>query len=342
MVACGRLVALLLTLLVVLWPITGRTALTDLPAEEGLPVRVAPRLTVERVLDVNVKDNTFSSEVGLTLQWRDGRLAFDSIATGQDEKEYLNEAAKAQLARMWQPKVALLNQSEPPKSLSALLLVKSDGSVRYTERLLTKARIEWHLEDYPFDRQNLVWQWGSSDYSREAVVLRTGSVEMPSHLVIKNWDPERTIQATAELTGATGRRVTSLTSGIVVKRQPMVVITQVLMPFLAITLLPMIALFTVGPNTPTQLFTALLALLTLNFKIVLEEPAIVSVNNAVGDALSMGYAYIGITVVLALSVMKAVPENTLSDRMIAIRGYLKWWAALTFITLVGGRLLASG
>jgi len=113
------------------------------------------------------------------------------------------------------------------------------------------------------------------------------------------------------------------------------------MPYFAIMLLPMIVLFTVGPNTPTHLFTALLALLTLNFKIVLEEPAVVAVKNAMGDALWMGYCYIGLTLLLALSVMRVVPDTQLSDVMISLRAYLKWWAALTFITLVGGRILSA-
>ena len=322
-------------------PATGWAALADLPIDDGLPVRVTPHVLVDRIIEVNVKDNTFTSEISLGLQWKDSRLAFDTTTTGLDQREYLNEAARAQLAKMWQPRIGLLNQSEPPKILSSVLIIRADGSIRLTERLLSKARIEWHLEDYPFDHQTLLWQLGSTDYSRESVALRTGTVVVPPNLLIKNWASEHSSQVMSETAGMTGRIIAGLSVGLVVKRQSSVVITQVFMPYFAIMLLPMIVLFTVGPNTPTHLFTALLALLTLNFKIVLEEPAVVAVQNSMGDALWMGYCYIGLTLVLALSVMRAVPDTQLSDVMISLRSYLKWWAALTFLALVGGRILAA-
>lgn len=326
---------------ILLVPANGWGAPLDLPIDDGLPVRVTPSLTADRIIEVNVRDNTFTSEITLALQWKDSRLAFDATTTGLDQREYLNEAARAQLAKMWQPRIALLNQSEPPKTLNSVLVVRADGSVKLTERIFAKARIDWHLEDYPFDRQTLLWQLGSTDFSRESVVLRTGAVVLPPNLLIKNWTPEHTTQAVSETVGMTGRVISGLSTGIVIKRQSSVVMTQVFMPYFAIMLLPMIVLFTVGPNTPTHLFTALLALLTLNFKIVLEEPAVVAVKNAMGDALWMGYCYIGLTLRLALSVMRVVPDTQLSDVMISLRAYLKWWAALTFITLVGGRILSA-
>ena len=123
-----------------------------------------------------------------------------------------------------------------------------------------------------------------------------------------------------------------------VDRQSNVAVTQIFMPYMAIIFLPLICLFNVGANTPVQLFTALLAMLTLNFKIVLENPTIASVSNAVADAMWMGYGYIGIALFLAMTVMRAPGDRQLSDFMLELRGYLKWGVPMIFLALLGGRI----
>ena len=79
-------------------------------------------------------------------------------------------------------------------------------------------------------------------------------------------------------------------------------------------------------------------MLTLNFKIVLENPTIASVSNAVADAMWMGYAYIGIALFLAMTVMRASGDRQLSDFMLELRGYLKWGVPMIFLALLGGRI----
>ena len=99
----------------------------------------------------------------------------------------------------------------------------------------------------------------------------------------------------------------------------------------------------VGSSTPTQLFTALLALLTLNFKVVLEQPTIISVSNSVVDAMWMGYCFIGINLLLAFTVMRACPADAppLGDLYQELREVLKWVVPVAFLVLVVGRVLLA-
>jgi hypothetical protein len=82
-------------------------------------------------------------------------------------------------------------------------------------------------------------------------------------------------------------------------------------------------------------------MLTLNFKIVLENPVIASVTNAVADAMWMGYSYIGVALFLALTVMRPPGDTKPGDVMSELRGYLKWGAPTIFLALLGGRIAVA-
>jgi hypothetical protein len=329
-------------MLLVIWlcPALARAQI-PLPMDDGMPVRVAPSLLVDRVTDINDRDNSFTAEISLAVEWTDGRLAFDPVAEARDAREYLNEAATAELAKSWSPRIEVVNLAEPARLLSTTLVVRYNGRVRLTRHMAARTRMEFDLSDYPFDRQALTWQIASAEYGREAVVLVTEPARLPPGLVIKGWAPERITQATVERPGITGRPFSTVLAGLVVDRQSYVAVTQIFLPYLAIMFLPLICLFNVGPNTPMQLFTALLALLTLNFKIVLEEPVIASVSNAVVDGMWMGYFYIGLSLLLALTVMRPADERRLSDTMLEVRQYCKWGPPVVFLVTVAGRVAAA-
>ncbi len=328
-------------LLLLAWLISPLASAIEAPGDDGFPIRIAPQLSVEKIDEISDKDGTCIAEIGIGLEWKDRRLMFNAVTEGRDSHEYLNEAALSQLTKIWKPNVTVLNQAENPRTLSTTLVVRADGSVRSFERLVVKVRIDWELNDYPFDRQTILWRLGSTTYGREEVVLRSGTITLAPKLVIKNWGIERTVQSALERPGITGRPIAALDEGIVIKRQSYVAVTQIFLPYLAIMFMPLISLLNVSSSTPTQLFTALLALLTLNFKIVLEQPAIISVSNSVVDAMWMGYCYIGITLLLALTIMRAPGERMLSDPVMELRSYTKWGPPLIYLVLLGGRVLAA-
>jgi Neurotransmitter-gated ion-channel ligand binding domain len=334
-----RLIAILLLLAAYAVAATqAQSAPVDMPRADGVPVRVTPILSILQLNEINDRDGIVVAEITLQVSWRDSRLAFDPIVEAREQKEFLNDAARAEVSRIWQPQIAILNQIEPPRILSSTLVIRSDGSVRLSERMQVKTRVSIELRDYPFDRQELVWQLGSLTLGREQVALVSEPLRLSRALIIKTWTIARSVQLLTEREGLTGRPFANLDVGLIVDRQSNVAVTQIFMPYMAIMFLPLICLFNVGTNTPVQLFTALLAMLTLNFKIVLENPAIASVSNAVADAMWIGYGYIGIALFLAMTIMRTSSDSQLSDFMQELRAYLKWGIPTLFIALLGGRI----
>ncbi len=341
-----RACLLCLTILLLLMCLGTSAALAEvagipLPTDDGMPVRVAPKLRVDRVMEISNRDNSFTAEIEFSVEWSDSRLAFDPVAEARDAREYLNEAANAQLSRIWNPQIEIVNLAESPRIISTTLTIRSTGRVRLSRRMIARTSKEFELADFPFDRQTLTWQIASAVHGRESVVLVTEPAKLPPGLLIKGWAAERLTQTTVERPGITGRPFSTVLLGLVVDRESYVSVTQIFLPYLAIMFLPLICLFNVGPNTPTQLFTALLALLTLNFKIVLEEPVIASVTNSVVDAMWMGYFYIGFSLLLALTVMRPPGDRKLSDSLLELRGYCKWGSPITFLVILAGRVAAA-
>ena len=167
---------------------------------------------------------------------------------------------------------------------------------------------------------------------------------MPNpRLSIKSWQVVRTTADIGESASITGRQLSTCLLAVEVKRAASVAVTQIFMPYIAIIFLPLVCLFNVGPNSPTQLFTSLLALLTLNFKVVLEQPTIVSVPNSVVDAMWFGYCFIGVNLMLIFTIMRIRTADAppMGDIYQEARNYLKWGVPLGFLSIVAGRVLLA-
>ena len=313
------------------------------PVEEGLPIRVKPTLRVDQIPEISEKDSLFKAAMTLTYVWRDRRLAFDPRATGRDTYEYFNDTAKARMATIWTPKITIANSTEIPRSIGMILIIRADGTVQVTEKVAASLETAYSFSDFPFDRQKLVVRLASTEFSREVVLIRNVDVVPNPRLAVKSWQVLRTTVDLGETASITGRQLSTCFLTVEVKRSSSVAVTQIFMPYIAIIFLPLVCLFNVGPNSPTQLFTSLLALLTLNFKVVLEQPTIVSVSNSVVDAMWFGYCFIGINLMLVFTVMRIRPADSppLGDLYQEFRGFLKWGVPIGFLMIVVGRVLLA-
>ena len=313
------------------------------PVDEGLPIRVKPTLRVEQIPEISEKDSLFKATLTLTYVWRDRRLAFDRRVQGRDTYEFFNENAKAKMATIWTPKITLANSTETPRSLGQILIIRDDGTIQVTEKLAASLETNYSFSDFPFDRQKLVARLASTEYSREVVLIRDTEVVPNNKLSIKSWQVLRTTADLGETNSITGRKLSTCFLTVEIKRSSSVSVTQIFMPYIAIIFLPLVCLFNVGPNSPTQLFTSLLALLTLNFKVVLEQPTIVSVPNSVVDAMWFGYCFIGVNLMLIFTVMRIRPADAppIGDVYQEVRGFLKWGIPVGFLIIVVGRVLMA-
>lgn len=313
------------------------------PVGDGLPVRVKPTLRVDQIPEISEKDSLFKAALTITYSWRDSRLAFDSRAAGRNTLEFFNDAAKAKIATIWTPKITLANSTETPRSIGLILVIRDDGTVQITEKLAASLESTYSFSDFPFDRQRLQARLASTEYSREIVLIRDVEVVTNPRLAVKSWQVLRTTADIGETASITGRQLSTCFLGIEVKRSSAVAVTQIFMPYIAIIFLPLVCLFNVGPNSPTQLFTSLLALLTLNFKVVLEQPTIVSVSNSVGDSMWFGYCFIGINLMLVFTIMRNRPADAppMSDLLQESRNFIKWGTPIGFLIIVIGRVLLA-
>ncbi|MEI8394500.1 MAG: hypothetical protein WCF85_07180 [Rhodospirillaceae bacterium] len=313
------------------------------PVDEGLPIRVKPTLRVDQIPEISEKDSLFRATLTLTYVWRDRRLSFDARAAGRDAYEFINDAAKVKIATIWTPKITITNSTETPRMIGMILIIRNDGTIQITEKLSASLETNYSFADFPFDRQRLVARLASAEFSREIVLIRDVEVVRNAKLSIKSWQVLRTNADVGESTSITGRQLSTCFLTVDVKRSASVAVTQIFMPFMAIIFLPLVCLFNVGATTPTQLFTALLALLTLNFKVVLEQPTIVSVSNSVVDAMWMGYCFIGINLMLVFTIMRLRPADAppLGDLYQELREFIKWTVPIGFLILVIGRVLLA-
>lgn len=344
MIGPGALRLLLMVALVLGLAASGaRAAETAPPVDEGLPIRVNPTVRIDQITEISEKDSVFKPAMTLTYAWRDRRLAFDRHAAGRDRFEFINDAATAKLATMWSPGIVLLNSTDAPKSRGMILVIHEDGMIELTEKVAAVLEVDYEFADFPFDRQRLIIRLGSSEFSRETVLVRDPVIMTNPKLSVKNWQILRSTADIGEAVSITGRPLSIGVFAVEVKRSAYVAVTQIFMPYLAIIFLPLICLFNIGPSTPTQLFTALLALLTLNFKVVLEQPTIISVSNSVVDAMWMGYCFIGINLILAFTIMRARPADAppLPDLYQELRKVVMWAVPVAFLVVVGGRILLA-
>lgn len=312
----------------------------SVPLDGGLPVRVKPAVRVDQITEISEKDSLFKAALTLTYTWHDRRLAFDGRAAGRDRYEFINESARSKAATIWVPKVSIINSIDIPKSLGMILVIRDNGTVQLTEKLIASLEATYILTDFPFDRQRLSVRLASSEFNRETVLLREPEVIPNTALTIKGWRFLRTTGDTGESLSITGRPMSNFILTVDVKRNGAVAVTQIFLPYLAIIFMPLICLYNVGASSPTQLFTALLALLTLNFKVVLEQPMIVTIGNSVVDAMWMGYCYIGISLILVFTVMRPRPADAppLGDMARELQHVLKWMLPTLFLAAITGRV----
>jgi hypothetical protein len=167
---------------------------TSLPTGVVTPIPV--RLSF-RLLNITRLQETLS-EVGAsieyTLRWTDPALAFDRVAKGQEHIDYVGPDAEAQLGRIWTPDVTIDNQITNPRTQSLAVSIFYDGRVVMIRRIDADFREQIDMSDFPFDRQELLFNFASRRHAADEVMMsstefdRTFSTVPPSVAQI-NWKP---------------------------------------------------------------------------------------------------------------------------------------------------------
>ena len=156
----------------------GALAQAGRPSAEPTEVEVAiVVLDLERIDDAM---QGFSANVLFVAQWIDPRLAHDGPGV-----------ESLALGDVWNPRLQIVNVRKVVTTLPTTVVVASDGTVTYRQRVLGEFSQKLGLADFPLDRQRLAIQVVATGYSQDEIAFTTYS-RFPSGIVpdlsISDWE----------------------------------------------------------------------------------------------------------------------------------------------------------
>jgi len=131
----------------------GRTNATT--PNPGGPVVVEIFLFILAVDQIEPATNSFRFEGYGGLVWCDSRLAFDAETEGAEFRMFPGEQAWDRLKGMWFPGVILPSQLGLPERTNEMLVIHSDGTVRFSLKFNTRMIADYDFTLFPGDRQIL-------------------------------------------------------------------------------------------------------------------------------------------------------------------------------------------
>lgn len=142
------------------------------PNPEGEPTEVLVELSINDILSINEREETFELDAYLYAEWEDPRLRFDAATFGSDHKVYRGEAAlEALKTQIWWPELELVGGRGPRDRLHLSLLVWDDGVVEYEERFRAFIKQPYDLEEFPFDAHTIQLAVESFNYDIDEVTF---------------------------------------------------------------------------------------------------------------------------------------------------------------------------
>lgn len=153
------------------------------------PTLVDLGLFVQEIPEINTLDNTFRLEGFVDLIWCDPRLTFDPEEMGTEEEIFLEEDAAMKLSRIWWPELTFPNQVGSRDVENQELLIRSDGTVDYSERFNITLAVDYDLSQFPFDNQQLFIEIESFAWDKDDLVFhqQADKIDFSTDYEIPEW-----------------------------------------------------------------------------------------------------------------------------------------------------------
>lgn len=296
-------------------------------AQDDIPRWLPPTIPTEVYFDIviidiptfNEREETYTIEGSLLLQWWDERLAFDPDETGVDYKAYHDTEATNQLIKeMWSPVLEFENSRGQRRISNTSLTIESDGSVTYEERFVLTLSTDLDLHEFPFDTQQLQINVASFYYLAEEMVLAEDSqvrfrpgFEMNEWVVVGEPTTSISERAVYGLEVTEENQLPPLSYGqftITLKRNAGFYVWKLMVPLLIITSISW-AGFWRKPSVPPRVnmtFSCMLTVVAYNFVVGNSLPRIAYLTR-LDMIFVLTYAYI------ALAVVESVAASYLDD-----------------------------
>lgn len=221
---------------------TGEPFLLGPPEQDG-PVVVEAHFDFYDINEINDGAETFEFTGGLTLKWKDPRMAFDPAAEGVDEKIYQGDYQFNELATGWYPQVVLVNEAGSFDMNGVILRVEPDGTSILVQTLSAAAEVEFKMSRYPFDRHHLKAVFEVLGFDKDEVLMQVrsdGAVPSVGETRVPQWIvtgvSESVYERPANYAGRLGVSSTFVVS-VDAMRMPFFVMRLVAFPLIIIVLL---------------------------------------------------------------------------------------------------------
>lgn len=162
------------------------------PNAGGEPEAVSVRIGLLDITEINDREQVFTADLFVEVQWQDPRLAVDGDTDG--------ELRTFPLDKIWHPRLTIVNNRGLSLMLPEVATVDRQGNVLARQRLAGPLAVDLDLRGFPFDKQRLPISVVSYEYSPSEVDFSAASelVARLDDLGGEGWayaavDPERSV-----------------------------------------------------------------------------------------------------------------------------------------------------
>ena len=319
----AAILALMLAALLSISPAAASTAekpadaapLVSVPTGKGLPVVVRAALFFNQIQAFNDNQNTFEATTDLRLSWFDLRLRYPAEEGLNGYKEYRVSAAEAELAKMWTPRIRLVNRVGEPTFSERRLRIFPDGRVETIARTTATYKVPVDLSRFPFDHQSLLIELVVQEDTIETVDLDFSSEDVAfsrvaSSVEMDGWTPGLVNLKRELVAGWNGDRYARVLAALDVRRVASSTIATIFIPLFASLLIPFLATWmnrAVDDGFEVEAFElanviigGLFAVIALGFTISSAYPNLVSSDNTVSRLLGLNYVALAVGLVITV------------------------------------------
>lgn len=289
--------------------------LTSIPMGKGLPVTVRVGVMFHEVGSFTPDEGAFEAITDLRLSWEDPRLRYPAKEAPRGYKESVGSAAEDEIAKIWTPRVSIVNRPEDASFTIRRLRIYPDGRVETIARATAGYKTPVDLARFPFDRQNLNIEVALREDVVESVDLDFSPADVAfsraaQGVEIGGWEIGLVNLRRDLVKGWNGDRYAKVTASLSVRRDAAGAIATIFIPLFASLLIPFMATwmnriedgaFAVDAfELANVIIGGLFAVIALSFTISSTYPTLAEGDNTVTQLLGLNYVALAVGLLIAV------------------------------------------
>jgi len=292
-----------------------QTLMTEIPKDKGLPLPVKTGVNFVNVESISENDGTFQAVVDIRFQWQDLRLKFTPKDVSVSYHEYTDSDSTNQFSALWIPTYEIANAVGAPTVQKRMMRIFPDGRVEIMERITGAFTVNFDVERFPFDTQEL----NVDILAKKEKANQLNFVFNQDELQFSSLGNEMDIQGwTAEIVNLSrtykeswyGQSQSVLKAALVVRRKSGSVFFTLFLPLIASLLIPLLAIwlnryeengFAVdGFELANIVIGGLFAVVALNFTVNSSYIPLSVTNNTIMQLFGLNYLTLAISFAISI------------------------------------------